>query len=84
MSDDKIRALRDLEEKAAQLRAELPQETYVIQEKDYAARIAQKCGYGPLRVIDLVKANPQIKDWRKVGPGQVINLPRGWSVEAGK
>jgi LysM repeat protein len=54
---------------------------YTVEKGDYGARIAKKFGKNPPEpwVPSMVAANPQVKDWKKVYPGQVIALPNEWA-----
>jgi LysM repeat protein len=54
---------------------------YTVQKGDYGAKIAKAFGKSPPEpwVPSMVAANPQVKDWKKVYPGQVIALPNEWA-----
>lgn len=45
--------------------------TYVVQRGDYLSRIARYCG---VSLSSLIAANPQIHNYNRIYPGQVINI----------
>ncbi|MHB8933087.1 MAG: LysM peptidoglycan-binding domain-containing protein, partial [Bellilinea sp.] len=56
--------------------------TYTVQRGDYLFSIAKKCGTTASAILT---ANPSIKNWNLIYPGQVLKLPTGTqpSVVAG-
>ena len=59
------------------------QVAYVVQPGDYGQKIVAKLGIAAKGsewpyVAQLVKANPQVKDWTKVAPGTDVSIPPEW------
>lgn len=57
--------------------------TYTVVAGDYGGKIASKFGKGPAAVPELVAANPQVKDWQALQPGQELNIPASWPALGG-
>lgn len=49
--------------------------TYVVQRGDWLAKIARKCG---VSLSDLIAANPRVRYYNYIYPGQVLNVPGGY------
>src|SRR5574340_1628613 len=54
--------------------------TYTVQRGDYLVSIAKKCGTTASAIL---AANPSIKNWNLIYPGQVLKMPDGTSSVVG-
>lgn len=54
--------------------------TYTVQRGDYLVSIAKKCGTTASAIL---AANPTIKNWNLIYPGQVLKMPDGTTSVAG-